>query len=58
MSQARCAASNRVIFPAPDCPATSRAQVSSTPQASGDTMPSPVMTTRRMPISPPDVALL
>ena len=41
-------ASKRVILPAPDCPATSRAQVSSTPQASGDTMPSPVMTTRRI----------
>ena len=48
MSQARWLASNRVILPAPDCPAISRAQVASTPQASGDTMPIPVITTRRI----------
>ena len=48
MSHARWLASKRVIFPAPDCPATSRAQVASTPQASGDTIPSPVITTRRI----------
>ena len=48
MSQARWLASKRVILPAPDCPAISRDQVSSTPQASGETMPSPVMTTRRI----------
>ncbi len=41
-------ASNRVIGPAPDRPATRRLQVSSTPQARGETMPMPVITTRRI----------
>jgi hypothetical protein len=46
-------ASKRVIGPAPDCPASKRLQVSSTPQASGVTMPRPVTTTRR--ISAPQI---
>ncbi len=58
MSVARCDASKRVIFPAPDCPATSRAQVSSTPHASGVTMPSPVITTRRVGIASPSPKVL
>ncbi len=41
-------ASNRVIGPAPDCPSSRRDQVSSTPQASGVTIPNPVTTTLRM----------
>ncbi len=52
ISQAYCVttaeASNRVIGPAPDCPAISRSQVASTPQARGVTIPSPVTTTRRI----------
>src|SRR5690625_212402 len=48
----RCEASNHVIGPAPDCPSIRRVQVSSTPQASGETIPSPVMTTRRMGLLP------
>src|SRR5690554_2514382 len=48
----RCEASNHVIGPAPDCPSIRRAHVSSTPQASGETIPSPVMTTRRMGLLP------
>jgi hypothetical protein len=40
--------SNRVIAPAPDWPAISRDQVSSTPQASGVTIPRPVTTTLRI----------
>ena len=46
--QGRALASKRVIGPAPDWPARSRDQVSSTPQASGVTRPSPVITTRLM----------
>ncbi len=45
ISQAYCVVtldvSNRWIGPAPDCPASSRFQVSSTPHASGVTMPAP-----------------
>ncbi len=48
MLHGRWLASKLAIRPAPDCPATSRAQVSSTPQASGVTSPSPVITTRRI----------
>src|ERR1700744_216302 len=39
---------NLVMGPAPDLPARRPAQLSSTPQASGVTRPSPVTTTRRM----------
>ena len=42
---------NFVIGPAPDCPSNSRSQVVSTPSARGDTIPSPVTTTRRILIS-------
>ena len=58
MPVGRCVASKRVIFPAPDWPATSRAQVSSTPHASGVTMPRPVMTTRRIAIASPSPKVL
>jgi hypothetical protein len=44
-----------VIGPAPDRPAISRDQVSSTPQASGVTIPNPVTTTRRICICPPSL---
>ena len=44
--------SKRVIGPAPDCPSRSRVQVSSTPEASGVTIPSPVTTTLRMALLP------
>ncbi|GAB1363713.1 hypothetical protein MASR1M32_29490 [Rhodobacter sp.] len=44
--------SKRVIGPAPDCPSRRRLQVSSTPQASGVTIPRPVTTTRRIWLSP------
>jgi hypothetical protein len=37
-----------VIGPAPDLPAKSLAHVSSTFAANGDTMPKPVITTRRI----------
>jgi len=40
--------SNRVIGPAPDWPSRIRVQLSSTPLASGVTIPSPVTTTRRI----------
>src|SRR5258706_6295664 len=39
---------NRVMGLAPDCPASRRDQVSSTPQASGVTRPRPVTTTLRI----------
>ena len=48
MVQASWLGSNRVMRPAPDRPALSRAHVSSTPHASGETMPIPVITTRRI----------
>ena len=43
--------SNWVIGPAPDSPATSDVQLSSTVFPSGLTIPSPVMTIRRLPFS-------
>src|SRR6266702_5117401 len=45
---ARSSTLNLVMALAPDCPASSRDQVSSTPQASGVTRPRPVTTTLRM----------
>src|SRR6478609_5335977 len=44
----RSLASKLVMGPAPLAPASRRAQLGSTPQASGVTMPSPVTTTRRI----------
>ena len=41
-------ASKRVMGPAPDSPANMRFHVGSTPVPNGDTIPSPVTTTRRM----------
>jgi hypothetical protein len=50
-SHANCAecleASNCVMGAAPDCPARRAFHVSSVPMASGDTSPTPVMTTLR-----------
>jgi hypothetical protein len=46
--QARSETSKSVIPPAPLCPARSLAQVGSTPQPRGVTMPRPVTTTRRI----------
>jgi hypothetical protein len=46
--QARSDASNPLIGPAPLSPASKRFQVSSTPLASGETMPNPVTTTLRI----------
>src|SRR6266567_78105 len=47
--QPRSSTLNLVLAPAPDCPASRRDHVASTPQASGVTKPNPVMTTRRIP---------
>src|SRR6185437_1000229 len=47
---ARSSVRNLVMALAPDCPARRRAQVSSTPQASGVTRPRPVTTTLRIPL--------
>ena len=48
-----CAASNRVIGPMPLFPAQSASQFASVPMPSGDTMPTPVTTTRLL--KPPPV---
>src|SRR4051812_11607170 len=47
MRAGRSSTLNRVMGPAPDLPSSRRDHVVSTPQPSGVTNPSPVMTTRR-----------
>src|SRR5579863_5766851 len=51
MRAGRSSTLNFVMGRAPDCPASKRDQVSSTPHASGVTRPRPVTTTLRMPLT-------